>query len=112
MGRVPDAEKDKMLQEMVEAGTSSTSDVEEEEVDSEHTEFVEKITKSYQECFLTNTESELQEFRTYCSEVSVLVLKYIAVFSFHMVKFQPRMGGKIHMNVYLYSLWSFMSLRH
>ncbi|XP_072032134.1 peroxisome proliferator-activated receptor delta-like [Amphiura filiformis] len=67
MGRVPNAEKDKMMQEMTEAKQCSPAVSPDTEEDIEHQEFVERITKCYRECYMVTTEDEIEGFRKYCS---------------------------------------------
>lgn len=70
MGRVPNAEKDKMLQEIAEAKLCSPDT----EDDLTHKEFVDRITGYYTECYEQSSDEEVQGFRKYCSSVSVILL--------------------------------------
>ena len=85
MGRVPNAEKDKMLQEIAEAKLCSPDT----EDDLKHKEFVDRMTGYYRECYVQSSDEEVQGFRKYCSSVSYILLgRYMMGPSSHRIQYR------------------------
>ena len=68
MGRVPNAEKDKMVQDLEAAKQQSSPDSGEE--DKAHRECVDRIVHAYSEYYGQTTDDEVEGFRKFCSTVS------------------------------------------